>query len=220
NGRYFVTRCIGAGGMGAVYEAVHGETHGKVALKVMLPRLVHRPDARQRFLQEARVTAKVVSNHIVQVFDAGVDDATGMPFIVMELLVGQDLDAMLARAGRLPPHVVITLLRQAALALDKTHAAGVVHRDLKPHNLFVSQRDDGSPAVKILDSGIAELIDTSGAGDRTRSAGTPLYLPPEQMRGEGDIDAAADVYALAHIAYTALVGRPYWETEATELGLG
>jgi hypothetical protein len=114
----------------------------------------------------------------------------------------------------------VGLLQQAALALDKTHAAGVVHRDLKPHNLFVSQRDDGSPCLKILDFGIAKLIDSSRASDRTRSAGTPVYMPPEQIRGDGDIGAPADIYALAHIAYTMLVGSPYWEREAVELGLG
>lgn len=220
NGRYLVSRCIGAGGMGSVYECVHSETHGKCALKVMAPRLVHRDDARRRFLQEARVTAKIPSDHIVSVFDAGVDDATGMPFIVMELLVGEDLDAMLARAGCLAPGAVITLLRQTALALDKTHAAGIVHRDLKPANLFITRRDDGSPCVKILDFGIAKLVDATGGSDRTRSAGTPVYMPPEQVRGDGDIGAAADAYALAQIAYTMLAGRPYWETEAVELGLG
>ncbi len=220
SGRYLVVRCIGAGGMGTVYECVHSETHGRCALKVMAPRLVNRDDSRKRFLLEARVTAKIASDHIVRVFDAGVDEGTGMPFIVMELLEGEDLDALLGRVGRLVPTAVLTLLRQAALALDRTHAAGVVHRDLKPHNLFVSRRDDGSPSVKILDFGIAKLIDDTGGSQKTRSAGTPVYMPPEQVRGEGDIGAAADAYALAHIAYTMLVGRPYWETEAVELGLG
>jgi serine/threonine-protein kinase len=220
SGRYYISRCIGAGGMGSVYEAVHVETHGRVALKVMLPRLVHRDDMRRRFLQEAQVTARIQSDHIVNVFDAGVDETTGMPFIAMEMLVGEDLDALLTRAGRLQPATVVLLLQQAALALDKTHAMGVVHRDLKPHNLFITRRDDGSPCLKILDFGIAKLIDSTGGSQRTRSAGTPVYMPPEQVRGEGDIGAAADAYALAHIAYTMLVGRPYWETEAIELGLG
>lgn len=206
--------------MGSVYEAVHSETHGKVALKVMLPRLVNREDMRRRFLQEAQVTARIHSDHIVRVFDAGIDETTGMPFIVMELLIGEDLDALLMRATRLDATAVIALLQQAALALDKTHAAGIVHRDLKPHNLFITHRDDGSPCVKILDFGIAKLIDDTGSGQRTRSAGTPMYMPPEQVRGEGDIGAAADTYALAHIAYTSLVGRPYWETEGMQLGLG
>jgi serine/threonine-protein kinase len=219
-GRYFIVRCIGTGGMGAVYEVVHAETRGRAALKVLLPRLVHRDDMRKRFLQEAQVTAQIRSDHIVRVFDAGVDDATGMPFIVMELLEGFDVDALLTRVRKLPPEHVVGLLHQAALALDKTHAAGVVHRDLKPHNLFISQRDDGAPCLKILDFGIAKLIDSNRSADRTRSAGTPVYMPPEQIRGDGDIGAPADIYALAHIAYTMLVGGPYWEREAVDLGLG
>lgn len=219
NGRYRVSRCIGAGGMGSVYAVVHTETQGRYALKVMASRLVHDPEMRRRFLYEAQIAAKVESDHIARVFDAGIDDATGMPFIAMELLSGEDVASWIRRMGRLTPEATVTLLGQAALALDKTHAAGIVHRDLKPHNLFITQRDDKTPCLKILDFGIAKLIDTTGSSARTRSAGTPVYMPPEQIRGDGDIGPDADGYALAHIAYNMLTGRAYWETEATELGL-
>jgi serine/threonine-protein kinase len=110
------------------------------------------------------------------------------------------------------------LLQQAALALDRTHAAGVVHRDLKPENLFLTTRDDGTVRLKILDFGIAKVIaETTGAGT-TRSLGTPLYMCPEQIRGDGDIGHRADLYALGHLAYTMLTGHSYWEDEARRSG--
>src|SRR4051812_166825 len=147
---YRVVRRIKAGGMGAIYEVVHLGTRRRRALKVLLPALVADAAQRERFTREATVTAEVKSEHLVEVFDAGIDAATEMPFLVMELLQGEDLGELLARRGRLEPGEVVDLLGQAARALDKTHAAGVVHRDLKPGNVFVSRRDDGSPWVKLL----------------------------------------------------------------------
>src|SRR5262245_37221126 len=123
--------------MGAVFEVVHVETQRRRALKVMLPELLHNQQLRERFQHEARVTANVDSEHIVDVFDAGIDDATGMPFLVMELLQGRDLGRILEEQGPIEPELAITYLRQVASALDKTHAAGIVHRDLKPENLFL-----------------------------------------------------------------------------------
>jgi serine/threonine-protein kinase len=204
--------------MGAVYEVVHEATRRRRALKVMLPDLVHDKELRARFELEARVTADVESDHIVETFDAGVDDETGAPFLVMELLRGEDLRAMLER-GRLAPSDVVALLLQAARALERTHAAGVVHRDLKPDNLFVTRRDDGSPHVKILDFGIAKLIAQSTASMlTTRGIGAPHYMAPEQIRGDGDIDQRADVYSIGQIAFALLVGEPYWQTEARASG--
>jgi eukaryotic-like serine/threonine-protein kinase len=214
-GRYQVVRCLNAGGMGAVYEVVHLETQRRRALKVMLPSLVDDPELRGRFKLEATVAAHIDSEHIVETFDAGVDDATGAPFLVMELLKGEDLYDLLKRRRRLPSGEVVTLLYQAALALQKTHAAGIVHRDLKPENLFVTYRDDGSPRLKLLDFGIAKVMARSSKARQTRTVGTPLFMSPEQVRGDGDIGPAADVLALGHIAYVLLVGEPYWEEEAS-----
>jgi serine/threonine-protein kinase len=151
----------------------------------------------------------------VETFDAGIDAETGAPFLVMELLKGEELAALLERRGRLPAAEALDLLGQAALALDRTHEAGIIHRDLKPENLFVTRRDDGSPFLKILDFGVAKLrAQSSQSIKTTRSLGTPLYMPPEQIEGSGAIDHRADLYSLAHIAYTMLVGEAYWEPES------
>jgi serine/threonine-protein kinase len=215
-GRYRVARCIAAGGMGAVYEVVHLETERPRALKVMLPELVQSADLRDRFKREARVAANVRSEFIVDVFDAGIDDATGMPFLVMELLEGEELAHRLHRGGPLAPREVVAYLRQAAVALDKTHAARIIHRDLKPENLFLTARDDGSPRVKILDFGIAKVVSEAGTrANATRSLGTPLYMAPEQFAGLA-VSAATDIYSLGMIAYTLLVGEPYWQEESEQ----
>jgi serine/threonine-protein kinase len=213
-GRYRVLRRIAAGGMGAVFEVVHVETQRRRALKVMLPELLANRQLRERFQMEARITANVESEYIVDVFDAGIDDATGMPFLVMELLNGEDLAKVLERAGRLGSEQVVTYLRQIASALDKTHAAGIVHRDLKPENLFLTHREDGTPRVKILDFGISKVVTEAGTGaNNTRGLGTPLYMAPEQVLAQ-TISPATDLYALGLIAYTLLVGLPYWQSEA------
>jgi len=213
-GRYRVLRRIAAGGMGAVFEVVHLETQRRRALKVMLPELLANRQLRERFQMEARITANVESEYIVDVFDAGIDDATGMPFLVMELLNGEDLAKVVERAGRLNGEQVVTYLRQVASALDKTHAAGIVHRDLKPENLFLTHREDGTPRVKILDFGISKVVTEAGSGaNATRGLGTPLYMAPEQVLAQ-TVSAATDLYALGLIAYTLLVGFAYWHSEA------
>ena len=212
-GRYRIVRRIAAGGMGAVFEVVHTETQRRRALKIMLPELLHNSQLRERFQLEARVTANVESEHIVDVFDAGIDDSTGMPFLVMELLNGQDLGRILEREGPLTPELAVTYLRQIAGALDKTHAAGIVHRDLKPENLFLTHREDGTPRVKILDFGISKVVnDAPQAARVTRGIGTPLYMAPEQALAQ-TVGPPTDLYALALIAYTLLVGTAYWERE-------
>src|SRR5690349_18482226 len=135
-GRYEVVRCIARGGMGAIYEVVHTETARRRALKVILPDKLRSPELQQRFRQEAKVAAQIESDFIVDVFDAGVDEATRMPFMVMELLKGENLEDRLDKVGPMAPAEVVTILHQLALALEKTHAANIVHRDLKPENLF------------------------------------------------------------------------------------
>jgi serine/threonine-protein kinase len=215
--RYQVVRCISTGGMGGVYEAIHVETRRHCALKVMLPGLVRDPEMRARFSLECTVASNVESEHIVQVFDAGVDARTGLPFLVMELLKGEELFSMLERRNRLTPLEVVTFLYQASLALEKTHAAGIVHRDLKPENVFITTRDDGSPRVKILDFGIAKVISRQ---DRITSSflGTPLYMAPEQLALEAEISSRTDTYALGQLAFAMLVGTPYWDQESAEEG--
>ena len=216
--RYEVVRCLRAGGMGAVYEVHDQITDAPRALKVMLPELLADDDMRARFTQEARVTGGVESEHVVRTSDAGVDARTGMPFLVMELLRGEELGRMLKRRGRLPAEEVVRYLFQAAMALDRTHDAGIVHRDLKPENLFITRRDDGSPCLKILDFGIAKVLARGIGAPTTRSIGTPLYMAPEQLEGRHAIGPRADLHALAHIAFALLAGEPYWARDLEECG--
>jgi serine/threonine-protein kinase len=213
--RYRVVRCVKAGGMGVVYEVVDARTNTRRALKLMLDGIATDPDNRARFAREATITGEIESDHIVRVTDAGVDEATGTPFLVMEFLRGEDLAQRIAAHGPIHRARVVALLWQAALALDKTHAAGIIHRDLKPENLFVTRRDDGSLCLKILDFGIAKLM-TAEQAQKTRALGTPLYMAPEQIRGTSRaIGPHTDVYALGHIAYAALSGEAYWSEEVS-----
>ncbi len=212
--RYQVERQLGSGGMGAVYEVLDRKTARRRALKVMLPDTISDPDLRTRFEHEATITAQVDSEHLVEVFDAGIDDETGIPFIAMELLKGEELGRVLAHRRQLPPPEVISLLHQASQALDRTHALGIVHRDLKPENLFITHRDDGTSRLRILDFGIAKLQAQSTRAKTTGVVGTPLYMAPEQALGDAGIGPTADLYALGHIAFALLVGEPFWEEAA------
>lgn len=212
-GRYRVLRRLAMGGMGAVYEVLHLETERRRALKVMLPDLLGSGPLSDRFRHEARVTANVHSEFLVDVFDAGVDAATGMPFLVMELLIGEELGRRVQRLGPLPAAEVVAHLTQVASALDKTHARSIVHRDLKPANLFFAPREDGTSRVKILDFGISKIVsEATTQGVTHRGAGTPAYMAPEQLLGE-PVSAATDIHALGLIAYALLVGRPYWQDD-------
>jgi serine/threonine-protein kinase len=199
--------------MGAVYEVVDEKISSRRALKVMLPSLVGDEGLRARFALEARVVGDIESEHIVHISDAGVDEATGTPFIVMDLLRGEDLASLVRRRRVLTFAEAVAYLFQAALGLDKTHAAGVVHRDLKPENLFITHRDDGSTCLKILDFGIAKVLaQPSVLYSTTVMMGTPGYMSPEQIKNR-PLGPATDIYALGHIAYTLIVGELYWADE-------
>jgi serine/threonine-protein kinase len=212
-GRYRVVRRLASGGMGTVYEVVHLETERRRALKVMQADLFQNAALRERFRNEARVTAGVRSDFLADVFDAGVDSATGMPFLVMELLVGEDLGRRVERLGARPHDEVVSHLSQVASALDKTHAASIVHRDLKPANLFLAELEDGSSRVKILDFGISKIVsEATSDGGTSRTLGTPAYMSPEQLLGER-VSPATDIHALGLIAYTLLVGQSYWQQD-------
>ncbi|MFT3772397.1 MAG: serine/threonine-protein kinase [Minicystis sp.] len=209
-GHYRIVRRLGAGAMGAVYEVVHLPTERRRALKLLHPHLLDRAELRARFELEARVSARVESAFIVDVLDAGVDEETGAPFLVMELLEGEDLGHRLHRRGRLSPEEALRHLHETALALDKTHRARIVHRDLKPSNLFVARRERGAEQIKVLDFGVAKLV--AHGESTTATVGTPVYMAPEQLRN-GRISAATDLYALGMVAYTLLVGEAYWARE-------
>ena len=217
--RYRVERRLAAGGMGAVYEVVHIETNRRRALKVLHAKFMQSEALRQRFRQEARVAAEIDSEHIVDIFDAGIDTETEMPFLVMELLRGEDLRVRVRRDGPMPQDEVIRCLYETSLALEKTHKANIVHRDLKPDNLFLCEREHGPSRIKVLDFGIAKIVaDGDGITHATQSLGTPLYMAPEQFSMASSVTPATDIFALGLIAYTLLVGKPYWLAESKAAG--
>ena len=216
-GRYRVERQLGRGGMGSVYLVQHLHTEQQLALKLLHDAVVTDEVALTRFRREARAPARIASDHVVQVTDADVaPELGGVPFLVMEWLRGRDLEELCNERGTLPPEEVVLYLRQAARALDKAQVLGIVHRDLKPENIFLTTREDGTPCVKILDFGIAKL--TAGDGDGRLKAtgtgqifGTPLYMSPEQTKGEADkVCPQTDVWALGIITHRLLIGVEPW----------
>jgi serine/threonine-protein kinase len=216
---YEIVRPISAGGMGFVYEVVHRGTRRHRALKVMLAHIMTDPKMRERFTLEAVVGADVESEHVTEVFDAGIDPETDCPYLVMELLKGEDLGARLKRGERYSADETLLLLGQVVRALAKTHERGIIHRDLKPDNIFITRRDDGEPRIKILDFGIAKVIqkDANGPQATTHTFGTPYYMAREQITGESAlIGPTSDLYAVAHIAFAMLTGTPYFQDEARE----
>jgi serine/threonine-protein kinase len=215
-GRYRVIRRLGEGGMGSVYEAEHVQLGRRVAIKLLHEHHATSIDLRTRFEREARMLSQLRHPNVVTITDFGIDD--GKPFLVMDLLSGRDL-ASLIKDGRVAPERAIGIVRQILRGVAHAHARGLVHRDLKPHNVMVEVLEDGSDHVTVLDFGLAR--DTAGgSGTLTRSGivvGTPAYMAPEQAGG-GSADARADVYALGNVLFELLAGRrPFPFSEAHEL---
>jgi serine/threonine-protein kinase len=214
-GRYRPIQVIGQGGWGVVYEAQHEITQARLALKVLR---ADRGDlgavGLARFRREARISALLGSRHVVRVFDAGIDpDLGNLPFLVMELLQGQSL-AKTAGAVPQPPDLVVSWLVQLASALDDAHRVGVVHRDLKPHNLFLQHQG----RLKVLDFGVAKVLAEVEA-DRTVMGpvvGTPLYMSPEQATGSS-VGLETDIWAVGICAFRLLTGRDYWTSSGKQL---
>ncbi len=219
-GKYRLERLLGAGGMGGVYEA-RGPGGERVAVKVLS---VLDPASRERvmgrFTREARAASAVASDHIVGVIDAGTD--AGRPFIVMELLEGEDLGHRLRSAGRLPEAEALHVAAQILAALAVTHDAGVVHRDLKPDNVFLCRRPDDPCFVKVVDFGMSKLAPKAGATlplaltGKGLAVGTPSYMSPEQARALADVDGRADLWAVGAILFECLTGSPPFVASAQE----
>lgn len=194
---YRIEEQIARGGMGVVYRATHLGLERPVALKVIARELADRPGFRERFLRESRLAARLEHPSVVPVYDSR--EVDGELVVAMKLVKGGDLRRLIDREGPLPPHRALSLLAQVADALDAAHAAGIVHRDVKPHNVLV----EGDRAY-LSDFGLAKAIDESATGSAS-VAGTAQYMSPEQWRGES-IGSAADVYSLGCVLYEALTG--------------
>jgi len=219
-GKYRVAREIGRGGMAAVYEAEQLSLGKKVAVKVLASELAASTIVIERFFREARAAASVKSPYIVDVYDSGrLDD--GRPFIAMELLEGESLYDRMARVRIVDVDTTIQVIVHTARGLVKAHGAGIVHRDLKPENLFLTKGEDGDDVCKILDFGLAKFYapvnpEEKAAKRLTREGavfGTPAYMSPEQVKGQGNVDHRADLWALGCMAYECLIGRPVWNME-------
>lgn len=204
--RYRVTGLLGAGGMGRVYAAEHVKLGTRFAVKVLHDRFAGDPNREARFLREARLAAQLNHRNCVSVSDYGT--VLGSPYIIMEYLEGESLASLLKR-GRLETGHIVVILVQVALALEAAHSAGIVHRDLKPDNIMLV-RDGSGTCVKVLDFGIAKLMDPEAEGTKLTAdgstCGTPEYMSPEQLSG-GTVDHRTDFYALGCVLYEMLTGE-------------
>lgn len=209
-GKYRLDKVAGEGGMGVVYAATHLVLKQTVAVKVLLPSAATSEAVVERFAREAQAAARIQSEHVARVMDAG-SLASGAPFLVMEFLDGCDLEELLKLQGTLPLAEVADYLLQALEALAHAHAVGIVHRDLKPANLFLACRPDGSNAIKMLDFGISKAM-TSKPEEKVLTGqavlGSPVYMSPEQLRNAKEIDSRADLWSLGVVTYELLSGAP------------
>jgi serine/threonine-protein kinase len=220
--RFRIERLLAQGGMGVVYVAVHVETEQRVAVKV----LVTPVDAESRrtmdgFRLEARVFARIESEHIVRVLDAGIDEHRKLAFIAMELLVGETLGARVRNGGAFAPAALLSVLEQVASALTAAHRhmddhgrpMPIVHRDLKPENIFLTMDRESNPRAKLLDFGMAKVASAT-ATESVEVRGTPQYMAPEQLDG-ARVSPATDVAALGLIAFYCLAGCSYWKAASS-----
>lgn len=216
--RYIVTRLIGHGGMGSVYEAKHATIQRRFAIKFLLPEFARNREVLRRFENEAKAAGRLEHIHIAAVTDFGHAD-DGSPYLVMEYLPGQDCATQLAKSGAFSVARATHVIYQACLGLSVAHRAGIIHRDIKPENLFLLRTDDGEDIVKLLDFGIAKLrnSDSSAMTASGVTMGTIFYMSPEQIRDSGKVDQRSDVWALGVLLYELLANqRPFGGQNVTE----
>jgi len=194
---------LGRGAMGEVYEAVHADNGEPAAVKVLHGFLADQPDNVRRFMREARAIAALNAPNVVRIIDVG--DENGVPYLAMERLVGNDLGHHLREARRFTPTRTVDLVDQVARGLAAAAEVGIVHRDIKPQNLFLV--DSSDKTWKIVDFGLSKFADQSATLTRDHVVGTPAYMAPEQAASRA-VDPRADVYALGAVAYRALTGHP------------
>jgi eukaryotic-like serine/threonine-protein kinase len=209
-GRYRIVREIGAGGMGMVYEGENLRIRRRVAIKVMRSNGGDNAELVARFEREAQIASQIPSDHITEVLDLG-ELPDGHHFIVMEYLAGESLALRLERAGTLPPRQLVPLVRQVLVGLSAAHRAGVVHRDIKPDNIFVLHEKAGqSDFVKLMDFGISKLSGAAKSVQLTQTGavvGTPNFMSPEQLGGASNTSALSDLYAVGVVLYRGLTGE-------------
>jgi eukaryotic-like serine/threonine-protein kinase len=215
-----LVRPLGEGGMGAVWVADHLALHTQVVVKFIASGLKGSKEAQERFSREAAAASQVKSPHVVQTFDHGITD-DGVPYIVMELLEGRDLGEYLELDAKVAPDLVVEILVQLGRALDRAHERGIIHRDIKPGNIYLCDSGrSGEVFVKLLDFGIAKGVDVGGIANRVDSGtktgsmiGSPFYMSPEQILGSKDIDFRSDLWSVGVLAYEMLTGRKPFDAE-------
>jgi eukaryotic-like serine/threonine-protein kinase len=214
--KYLIEQTLGVGGMGVVVAARDQLLDRRVAIKFLLPKLAGSETAVQRFTREARAATRVSSEHVVRLLEIE-KLPSGTPFFVMEYLDGSDLRALLRERGALSPSLAVDYVLQALQAVAEGHVKGIVHRDIKPGNLFLTSRADGTPLIKVLDFGIAKTLDSDSAESTSLTSsddirlGSPAYMPPEQLQNPRDVDKRSDIWSLGATLYELLCGRPPFE---------
>lgn len=213
-GKYRVERILGQGGMGIVVAARHLDLDELFAIKLMLPSGLASSEAVERFLREARAAAKLKGDHVAKVQDVGrLPDGT--PYMIMEHLEGTDLRSLVRERGRLSPSDAVTYVLQACETLREAHALGIVHRDVKSANLFLTHRPNGTPCIKVLDFGISKQTKSDTSLTTTALVGgSPLYMSPEQMRSAKYVDHRTDVWAVGIVLHELLTGMTPFHAES------
>jgi serine/threonine-protein kinase len=217
DGKYQVERVLGVGGMGYVVAAKHVHLDEPVALKFLHTEFLTRPGVAERFTREAKAACKIKSEYVARVYDVGMHE--GAPFLVMDHLVGRDLFTVLLESGPLPVDAAVEYTMQTCAALAAAHSIGIVHRDVKPENLFLVEQQ-GLPTIKLLDFGISRTALTGLAfGEVSRmtgaaTLGTPLYMSPEQIRSSASADGRSDLWSLGIVLYELLTRMPAFQAES------
>ena len=210
-----LVRPLGEGGMGAVWVADHAALRTQVVVKFIASELKDSKEAHDRFSREAAAAAQVKSPHVVQTFDHGISEQ-GVPYIVMELLEGRDLGQFLDEHTKVSTDLAVEIVAQLSRALDKAHAKGIVHRDIKPGNIFLCDHGKGDIFVKLLDFGIAKGVEGIQVDSNTKTGamiGSPFYMSPEQILGSKTIDHRSDLWSVGVVAYEALTGKKPFDAE-------
>lgn len=208
-GNYEIESVIGTGGMGVVYKARHALMDRTVAIKMLQAQLISDSMSVKRFQQESKAASRIKHPNVITVYDFGISP-TGQPYIVMDYLEGESLADVIKRDGQVAVERAIKILMQACDALDHAHKMGVIHRDLKPTNIVLSKGEDGADFVRVVDFGVAKLINSGQEGQKLTQAGevcgSPVYMSPEQCMGQ-DLDKRSDIYSMGVVVYETLTGR-------------